>query len=92
MLTVSSYMISALKRFIKYLIDLYRPPQVELLATLRFLLIKHIYWVTNFSDKVRKEVTELGEGRWNQDRASPAKQDGNVLHMRASLSLCSIMI
>ena len=91
-LTTSSYRIAALKCFIMSLIDSDCSVLTwNILVTLCFLLIDHIYRVTNFSDKARTKVIELGGRWWNHDKAGPTRLDGNTLHKRASLPLWSVM-
>ena len=73
------------KCFIKSLIDLDCPILMwNRLVRLCFLLIEHIYWVTNFSDNARKEVIVLGRRRWNQYIVGLTRLDGNTFHRRAS--------
>ena len=93
MLTAPSCRITAPKHFIKSLIGLDRLILMwNRLVTLCFLLIEHIYWVTNFLDKEWKEIVELGGRRSNQDMAGLARLDGNTSHMRVSFLLWRAMI
>ena len=51
-----------------------------------------MYYETYFLDKWRKDVTEFGAKRWNQDKAGPAKLEGNTLHSRALFPIWRVMI